>query len=664
MKLVSCRVTNYRSIDDSGWVEIDDISVIVGKNESGKTSFLKALSKFKPFNPEVRYDIDREWPSLRRREKDPNSIVVSIKFSFSQEERDQIAALYEPAMHSKGVSISISYSGARAFDFSPEPIELTPLVIKLSFLREKLNGIAPGSTSEVYSIFHSWLEENIPEDDEESIDEGKMIELLEDLKAAMPDASEMEDDEAEIIVILEEDIDALLAWLRRGSPMLLRDFIENRIPTFIYMDDHRAFAGSALLDEVLRHKKENKLTEEEETILIIMGMAELNLEDEVKKGQAPKRDQRMLDMEDASYSLTKLISERWSQRRYDVVFKIDGQHFMTFVKDASNALVPLEDRSKGFQWFFSFDMRFMYETEGAFENSVILLDEPGLHLHASAQKDLLNRLREYSKKNQLIYTTHLPFMVDLRRLDNIYVAEEIEGRGVIIHKDWATADKDSRFTLQAALGVTWSQSLFVGQYNLVVEGVDDFWLLTVFSELFTEAGQKGIDPDLVITPAGGASKVAYVGTLLKGQNLNVAAILDSDLAGKDALQQIVHNWIVDDKAVLLLGDIIKVDPCALEDLFGEVYYIEKVMEAYSKELKKKPLTLDANTAGNKIIVDRVQDAFNNLKLGKFNKGRVAKKIMASLGKMAIADINPETSKKFRKVIDAINDIVHRWKSNS
>ena len=80
-----------------------------------------------------------------------------------------------------------------------------------------------------------------------------------------------------------------------------------------------------------------------------------------------------------------------------MVFQADGYHFITFVRDdASQVLVPLEERSKGFQWFFSFDMTFMHETKGKFKNAIILLDEPGLHLHPAAKRDLLKRIQAYS----------------------------------------------------------------------------------------------------------------------------------------------------------------------------------------------------------------------------------------------------------------------------
>src|SRR2546422_11511183 len=50
MKLRSFRVRNYRCIDDSGEAPVEHIKALVGKNESGKSSIIKARNKFKPTN--------------------------------------------------------------------------------------------------------------------------------------------------------------------------------------------------------------------------------------------------------------------------------------------------------------------------------------------------------------------------------------------------------------------------------------------------------------------------------------------------------------------------------------------------------------------------------------------------------------------------------------
>ncbi|MDF9826370.1 putative ATPase [Ereboglobus sp. PH5-10] len=665
MKLTSCRVQNYRSITDSGWVDIDDIAVIVGKNESGKTSFLKALWKFNPFD-ETEYNIDREWPRGRRKEKSSNKVVVETKFEFSPDEIAQIEGVHESAKGITGVEIARTYAGDYTHNFTPKnPTNEHSVKWVVDLIRNKLPETPQGITEHFQNQYTTKREElidSLKEADGSSRALEKLPEFKNTLSRLKHPQPPYNQQDQKGVSLLSEIIDSLITEIEATPLLRAVDVVHEIMPTFIYMDDHRAFAGSAQLDEILKHKNEGRLSPDEETIIIIMEKSGLSLEEEVEKGEADDREQRILDMNDASATLTTLIAERWSQKRYEVMFQADGQHFITFVKDVNDkGLIPLEERSKGFQWFFSFDMRFMHETEGNFKNAIILLDEPGLHLHAAAQRDLLERMRAYANGNQLFYTTHLPFMIDFKRLDNIYIAEEKPKEGSRIHKDWALADKDARFTLQAALGLSWSQSLFVGQFNLIVEGVDDFWVLTTFSTMFEDAGQQGIDQRLVITPAGGASKVAYVGTILKGQELNVAVLLDSDTAGEQAFEQLVHQWILKDKLVVMVGDAIGIKPCALEDLFGEEYYLEKINESYAKERDKRVIALDPKTAGKKSIVDRVGDAFAKLKLGEYNKGRVAKRIITDLGKKSLAEVDADTVGKFRKVIDAINGVVASWK---
>ena len=665
MKLEKCRVQNYRCITDSGWVEFDDIAVIVGRNESGKTSFLKALWRLNPYH-DTGYNIDREWPSGRRKEKSPDKVVVEAVFSFNDDEQKEIAAIHESAKGISSIEITRNYAGEYTHVFSPKTPDTEHQVSWVAdFLNSELAEL-PDSFSEHFQTHYDEAFKNLLKEVRNDGGSDRANEGLVQLKGQLtgfraPDNPQQQQDQ-NTIPALSATIDQVISEIQSTPLMRVVDFVHRTMPTFIYMDDYRTFVGSAQLDEVQRHRDEERLSAEEETILMIMEMSGLNLDEEVAKGEEEDKSQRMLDMNDASDTLTKRIASRWTQRQYEVVFQADGQHFIAWVKDQNQkALVRLEDRSKGFQWFFSFDMHFMYETKGEFSNAIILLDEPGLHLHAAAQRDLLERMKDYAKENQLVYTTHLPFMIDFKRLDNIFVAEEFSEEGTKIHTNWATADKDARFTLQAALGLSWSQSLFVGRYNLVVEGVDDFWFLTTFSTLFEEAGEPGLDPDLVLTPAGGASKVAYVGTILHGQDLHVAVLLDSDPAGEQAFEQLVHRWILNDKLVVMVGDAVGAKPCALEDLFGESFYVAKVEEAYAKELSGKSLTLEPKTSGIKSLVHRVEDAFGKANLGPFNKGRIAKRIMAELGKSDLAAVDKDTVTSFRKVIDVVNQVVVKWK---
>ena len=73
----------------------------------------------------------------------------------------------------------------------------------------------------------------------------------------------------------------------------------------------------------------------------------------------------------------------------------------------------------------------MHETQGTMKGCVILLDEPGIHLHPEGQQDLLRRLETYAEGNSLLYTTHLPFMLDLQEPQRIRVLSETENGTVV-----------------------------------------------------------------------------------------------------------------------------------------------------------------------------------------------------------------------------------------
>ncbi len=303
------------------------------------------------------------------------------------------------------------------------------------------------------------------------------------------------------------------------------EYILSILPTFIYMDDYRAFNGKAMLDQVKQRQDQKVPTGEDETLLMLMRLAGLELDSEVNNGNSKDREQRQYDLDDASASLTKLIEGRWKQRRYDVQFRADGHHFYTMIRDdrEKSGLIPLEERSKGFQWFFSFDMLFMHESSGTFKGCVVLLDEPGLHLHPEAQADLLERMEAYAEGNTLIYTTHLPFLLDLRRPERIRVLTATdEGRAYVTIINLSRPEE--KLTLQAALGIRGRQSYLVAQRNLVVEGADDFMLISELSNLMIRSGARGLPDDVYVTAGGGASEAVYIATFMIGQELEVVAL--------------------------------------------------------------------------------------------------------------------------------------------
>ncbi len=204
-----------------------------------------------------------------------------------------------------------------------------------------------------------------------------------------------------------------------------------------------------------------------------------------------------------------------------------------------------------------------------------------------------------------------------------------------------------------------STSYLVAQQNLVVEGVDDFWILTELSRLFQRSGKPGISDDIFITPAGGASEAVYITTFMVGQKLQVATLLDSDGSGNDAKDKLVKKWLTryqDNHAkVLSLGECVGVTDreFSIEDLFTEDWYLAKVWEVYQKQLTAAGCD-KLNVSGSGQLVKRVEAAFEGYGV-RFNKGSVAKIVRNSLCKMSKVDqLAAETIKMAERLIGTIN----------
>jgi predicted ATP-dependent endonuclease of OLD family len=664
MQLRSFRVLFYRPILDSGWVDIDDITVVVGKNESGKTALLKALHKFNPFKPDP-YNIDREWPRGHRKERSQDQVVVETRFEFTDTEKAQVSEWCPGSIALTGVQISKTYKGDFKFAFLPTDLPAEPPVDWLeSQARDAIGTPADAASDQLKQAINDVTTKAIQAIQEDGAP--GLRKASDALKVQIDSAvqKDQQPDQAEatrVKTALQQVIqEADMAAVRKKLETEVRKWL----PTFIYMDDHKPFQGLAHLDQIKQRKDQNQLTEQDKTFLTILEMAGLNFDQEFQRATIQDKEQRMLDMNDASLTLTKQLADHWTQRNYQVRFEADGHHVIAFVSDEIQpALVPLNERSKGFQWFFSFDVTFLYETRGTFKNAIILLDEPGLHLHAAAQRDLLKRIREYAKGNQLLYTTHMPFMIDMERLDNIRVCGESKEHGTKVSADFYAADEHARFPLQAALGLSISQSLFVGPFNLVVEGVTDFWLLSTMAAILRTEGRPSLDERIVITPSGGATKAAYVGTMLQGQQLNVIVLLDSDPEGQRVAEGLIKQWIMKDRHVLMLGQLLeRTDETTIEDLFPATFYLQYVNRVYEKELGGKPLS-DAEVSRNAHpqIVRRIDEALKargvqpNSDGWAFNKGRPAKLLLAELPKTNASELPDELLRGFEGLFGRINE---------
>lgn len=665
MKLLGYQLFNYKCVKDSQWIEVTPLTVFVGKNESGKTTLLKGLHKVNPFRKEP-YNINQEWPRGRRIEREPETIVCKTSFELEDDQINEINSKFNTKYNKIKIKVSANYNSVKAID-SVEPVELEDLVNIEDF--EKLTPIINqihnlDSTEEAIKITkiikESFENVNTKSDIQDMLN--NKDQTIRDLDGLVENI-----DDAAIKAIVNQSKGQYINLMNQMDNIKfpnnwLETYLMNNLPNFIYMSDYRIFNGSARLDEILVRKNENRLTEEDKTLLMIFKLSGLSLEDEVSKGNSVNREQRQYDLDDAGKTLTNIISERMNQYKYEIQFRADGHLFYTFLKDDRDpALIKLEERSKGTQWFFSFDLMFMHESQGTFKNCVILLDEPGLHLHPGAQKDLLKRLEAYAEGNTLIYSTHLPFMINLEYPERIRVLNEDNGT-TIVSDNLVESQVDAKLVLQAALGMTGRQSYLISEKNLVVEGVDDYWFLINISRLLSKNDNKGLHPDIYITPAGGASEAVYIATFMIGQDLDVVTLFDADKAGHDAEEKLLKKWLLGYKDgtadILNLGQIKETkDDFLIEDIFPIDFYLDHVKETYKKELDRNGIT-EISLVSDEIPLIKKVEKFFKLHDISFNKGSVAKRIRKTLSNYnEPSDLPPETYDFCEKLFEIVNKML-------
>ena len=340
------------------------------------------------------------------------------------------------------------------------------------------------------------------------------------------------------------------------------------------------------------------------------------------------------ELEATSNNITDKLLEYWTtNKNLEIKFEIQSKE-NTSTRNIEKILqirirntkhrvtLPLKNRSKGFIWFFSFLVWFSKVQEK--KNLIILLDEPGLNLHAEAQADLLKYIdKELLPRYQVIYTTHSPFMIESDKLDEVRTVYDSNDSkvGSIISNALEEKDQGTLFPLQAALGYNLAQNLYISDKNLLVEGVADLMFLTVMSGILKENNREGLNEDITIVPVGGLDKVATFISLLRGNELNMVCLLDTfiDQKGKKRLEDLIKDKIIKEKQIKFFDQYIdRLNIAEIEDMFEIEEYLKLFNEEFSKDYKsisKKEIDI------NKPIIPQINQIIQKNRFNHYRPSR-------------------------------------------
>ncbi len=181
------------------------------------------------------------------------------------------------------------------------------------------------------------------------------------------------------------------------------------------------------------------------------------------------------------------------------------------------------------------------------------------------------------------------------------------------------ADSDTVFPLLAAMGIEMTQTLFLGENTLLVEGPSDMIYLDVLSDAAEAAGRTGLDPAWVKTPIGGAGKLSTFATLLGANQLNVAVLVDSSTKDAQAVQHLRENGQLANNGLVEIREFTTNGDADIEDLLDRDFYLTLVNKAYAKDLQQPITAADLNRHDPR-IVRQVEAYFrqHNITNGRFS----------------------------------------------
>jgi hypothetical protein len=684
MRLARARVQNYRSIKDTGWFEVEPgKTILVGANEAGKTAVLRVLEHLRP-GPLVKPLVPlRDFPrselqQIQRGAMDPKDVVV-VEAEYELDDADR-AAIRDISPHFAGCGYGFSKTldNRSHRDLRNEPERPTVGQYKDEFRRLAAHAdarvtvppkrAAPPNPSESLNSILSGVS------DRSFISVAQAADLEEWLDATAAHVDGTDENETQRLAALRELValvsarDEILELLNDRQPTMVYYSTYTRVQPLIHLRQFADTLDAGAIDPADAYNFGNSC------LFQLLGFSARELSDlgnvpepGVNDAEAMQRlmdqlDDRSYRLNAASIELTDKISEVWqtsgveaatgaaSGSDYTVRLVADQQYLKVVVEDSLGVNVELDQRSEGFQWLVSFFVVFFAQAAGTHVNAILLLDEPGLSLHGLKQREFRRTLSKLAQGNQLLFTTHSPFLVGPDELDIVRVIEMADrAAGTIVHSDVVADDPASLLPLQEALGYDLAQSLFAQQRNLVLESLTDFWYVEAVSELFRDGGLTELNNEIALFPAGGASKVVYFATILHAQQLKVAALLDSDAAGGNATNQDILVRRLGQKAILRTKD-------AYAGLVAEPQ-IEELLRDTLVEVGKSECGWDVSDAASSQPTRGIVDIFA-AEIGKeFSRYRLAKGFLRWSRIHAASDLTNYERLQWATLIQAMNQVL-------
>ncbi|KAA9005765.1 AAA family ATPase [Histidinibacterium aquaticum] len=630
---------------------LDDVTALIGVNESGKTNLLLPLWKLNPAG-DGEIDPISDFPkalfgTIRKAPEAFHFITAEFETGAASEELAGLA--HVPREAAEVVSVSRSYDGSHLVSFPlhrpRETDDRAEVLAEVEATLARLRSIGSADGDRLREALDVLGDLQAELAGSEPLTANDLIRMRNRVGALLPEeAQEVATDEPAkeaageapqasdtVDPFLAEELDTLRKKLGGRMARLLapdpgqidavRSFVLSRMPVFVYYSNYGNLDSEIYLPHVVENMERSDLGAKEaskaRTLRVLFGFVGLEASEILQLGRdfrdiqeqaaadaaaregktgalrkwldrsrTPEPDASILQeiaeakrtrsilLQSASTKLTENFGEWWKQGDYRFRFEADGNHFRIWVADARRPQeVELENRSTGLQWFLSFFLVFLHESQGAHRNAILLLDEPGHSLHPLAQRDLSLFFEGLAAKNQIIYTTHSPFLVGADRLERarkVFVDRDGSTRvsGDLGRDEGTDTKRGASFAVRAALSVAVADAMLLGSTPVLVRSTTEQIYLSAIKTILIREGRLRPSRDVVFAPSAAPEIIQTMVQLIAGDaSAPPATVVDSksicrgDTNRESAVASACNRSITFEEITGLRG-------ARVEDLFG------------------------------------------------------------------------------------------------
>lgn len=684
MKLEKFQVQNYRSIIDSGEIEAEDIMVLVGPNQAGKSSILKGLNSIS-FNHV--FDVDNDLTQLNDINKkyidedlQPTDLpIVTATFSLDGKDREMLKEKLLEKEESEGVQTKVSDKSDNTSEQEivqsatdeilesnipkAEQIDSLQEIKVTKFIDESYSVDLGGYTykfenpylivkncGEILNELKTKAKEEF--EGKPNVDfKTQFDNALKTVKKSLPEDGFRIYDKSDLYTPLKqfttnpltdsvkEKIQGTVSELESSlenypifDVLKIVSFLIERIPRTVYFKDYNRLEDSITIQELKTNPRRHS------AFINMLKIAEVRIDSIEQQEGNQSAIQQYLNS--ASAIATKKLRKVWEQESFDLQLRYDNGTILVFTTDPKNpgTLLPPSYGSEGFQWFLGFYINFAVATRTEYKNAILLLDDPGVLLHPSGHKDLIRRFISYlDDEVRTIYSTHLPSLINKASIDSIRVVYKEDGQTHVVKNFWKLSNLDAWAPIRSSLGIDFTDSLFFGNQTAVVEGPSDAVYMQGFLSIFRNQGKNfGLG---FLLPMNGLDNLDYFMKFFSSQGLPFVAVVDAVPKTEDT------------------SKIVKISPKNKEREGQTEFDIEDMIE---NELLSKALSRSYVEVDEKEVLQRLSSS--NSKAIKILKGYLVEKGLNhnKLDKVKISNqivkLVKENPDKYQKTIQNFEEL--------